>query len=109
MIGRCEQVFTEGYPLLQVLDRALLGRGTFYADLENKRLYICPRDGRDFAKRPPRVEASARQTLWLGRGAYIHLRGIRFRYAANMAQRGAVRIEGDHDVVEDCIFESMNA
>ena len=34
MIGRCEQVFILGYPLLQVLDRSGLGRGTFYVDLD---------------------------------------------------------------------------
>jgi hypothetical protein len=109
MIGRCEQVFILGYPLLQVLDRAGLSRGTFYVDLDAERLYVCPRDGMDLSKNPPRIESSARPLLWLSKGAYVHLRGIRFRFAANPAQQGAVRIEGDHGVVEDCVFESMNA
>ena len=109
MIGRCEQVFILGYPLLQVLDRAMLSRGTFYVDLDAKRIYVCPRDGADLSKKPPLVESSARPLLWRSKGAYVHLRGIRFRYAANMAQQGAVQIEGDHGVVEDCIFESMNS
>ncbi len=109
MIGRCEQVFILGYPLLQVLDRALLSRGTFYVDLEAKRIYVCPRDGVDLSKKPPLVESSARPLLWRSKGAYVHLRGIHFRFAANMAQHGAVQIEGDHGVVEDCVFESMNS
>jgi len=41
VIGRCEQVFVDGYLLLQVLDRSQLCRGTFYVDLEKQRLYIC--------------------------------------------------------------------
>jgi len=109
MIGRCEQVFILGYPLLQVLDRAVLSRGTFYVDLDAKRIYVCPRDGVDLSKKPLLVESSARPLLWRSKGAYAHLRGIRFRFAANMAQHGAVQIEGDHGVVEDCVFESMNS
>ena len=109
MIGRCEQVFILNYPLLQVLERGKLSRGTFYVDLDARRLYVCPRDNADLSKEPPRVEASARQLLWHGKGAHVHLRGIRFRYAANMAQHGAARFEGDHGVVEDCVFESMNS
>jgi hypothetical protein len=109
MIGRCEQVFILGYPLLQVLERWALGRGTFHVDLDARRIYVCPRDGADLTRRPPLVEASARPLLWRNNGDYVHLRGIRFRYAANMAQHGAVEIEGDHDVVEDCVVESTNA
>jgi hypothetical protein len=109
MIGRCEQVFIFGYPLLQVLDRARLSRGTFYVDLDAKRIYVCPRDGADLSKELPLVEASARQMLWRSKGAYVHLRGIRFRFAANMAQHGAAQFEGDRGVVEDCVFESMNS
>ncbi len=37
------------------------------------------------------------------------MRGLRFRYAANMAQQGAARFEGDHGVIEDCTFESTNS
>lgn len=109
MIGRCEQVFILNYPLLQVLERNSLSRGTFYVDLEAKRLYVCPRDDTDLSKNPLLVEASSRQLLWQNKGAYIHLRGLRFRYAANMAQHGAVEFEGGHGIVEDCVFESMNS
>ena len=109
MIGRCEQVFILGHPLLQVLDRGKLSRGTFYADLDARRIYVCPRDGMDLSKEPPLVEASSRLMLWRSKGAYVHLSGVRFRYAANMAQHGAALFEGDHGVVEDCVFESMNS
>jgi nitrous oxidase accessory protein NosD len=109
MIGRCEQVFILGYPLLQALDRKGLGRGTFYVDLDARRIYVCPRDGADLAHEPPLVEASVRQVLWHVKGEHVHLRGLRFRYAANMAQQGATRFEGDHGVIEDCIFESTNS
>jgi hypothetical protein len=88
MIGRCEQVFILGYPLLQVLDRNCLTRGTFYVDLEAEQLLVCPRDDTDLSRKPPRVEASARQLLWHSKGSHIHLRGLRFRYGANMAQHG---------------------
>ena len=110
MIGRCEQVFILGYPLLHVLDRAGLGRGTFYVDPGARRIFVCPRDGADLAREePPLVEASARQVLWHGKGRDVHVRGLKFRYAANMAQQGAARFEGDHGVIEDCGFESMNS
>lgn len=107
MIGRCEQVFALGLPLLHVLDRPSLTRGTFFVDAG--RLFVCPRDGADYSKEPPLVEASARQVIWHNKGAHIHLRGLRFRYAANMAQRGAVQFEGDNGLAEDCTFESTNS
>jgi hypothetical protein len=110
MIGRCEQVFVMGYPLLQVLDRAQLARGTFYVDLANQRIYVCPRDGVDLvADGSPIAEASAREVLWRTEGKHVHVRGFRFRYAANMAQHGAAVFEGDDGVIEDCTFESTNS
>ena len=109
MIGRCEQVFVRGFPLLQVFDRAALARGTFFADNDAQRLYVRSRDGADFSNEPPLVEASTRQTLWHSKGQHVQLRGVRFRYAANMAQQGAAQFAGDHGFVEDCVFESMNS
>jgi hypothetical protein len=107
MIGRCEQVFIAGYSLLQVLERGALSRGTFFVDLDGRRLHVCPRDGADLSREPPLVEASARDVLWQVKGQHVHLRGLHFRYAANMAQHGAAAFEGDHGVIEDCSFESM--
>ncbi|MBN2583690.1 MAG: right-handed parallel beta-helix repeat-containing protein [Planctomycetes bacterium] len=110
MIGRSEQVLIRGYSLLQVLRRDKLSRGTFYVDLEAKRLYVCPRDGSDLsARNAPPVEASSRSLLWLCKGAHVRLRGLRFRYAANMAQHGGAKFEGPGGVVEDCVFEQMNS
>jgi hypothetical protein len=109
MIGRCEQAFIMGYPLLQVLDRTGLRRGTFFVDLEARRIFVCPRDGVDLIKEPSLVEASARQIIWHVKGEHVHLRGLRFRYAANMAQQGAARFDGDHGVIEDCTFELTNS
>jgi hypothetical protein len=109
MIGRCEQVFIAGYPLLHVLERAAMSRGTFHVDLEGRRLYVCPRDGVELSKDAPLVEASARDVLWHVKGQHVHTRGLHFRYAANMAQHGAAIFEGDRGVVEDCSFESMNS
>lgn len=109
MIGRCEQVFVRGYSLLQVLERGQLGRGTFFVDLDAKRLYACPRDGSDLSKGETLVEASARALIWHSRGANVQVRGVRFRYAANMAQHGATLFEGARGVVEDCTFEATNS
>lgn len=108
-IGRCEQVFLQGYPLLQVLDRDRVAPGTFHVDLAEKRLYVCPANGADLAAGKGRVEASVRQVLWHSKGAHVHLRGLRFRYAANMAQRGAAIFEGAHGLIEDCVFERTNS
>ena len=42
LIGRCEQVFIDAYPLRQVLQRDKLSRGTFYVDLDARRLSSSP-------------------------------------------------------------------
>ena len=108
MIGRAEQVHVDNYPLLQVLDRQHLARGTFYADLANRRLYLHDRNGMDIIKQRSVVEASVRQQVWVCKANYVHTRGLRFRYAANTAQMGAVSIEGDYNVLEDCLVEHLN-
>ncbi|MFB3882391.1 MAG: right-handed parallel beta-helix repeat-containing protein [Armatimonadota bacterium] len=108
LIGRAEQVITDGYLLRQVLSRDKLSRGSFYVDLDAKLLYAWGYSNEPFDGRV-RIEASTRPTLWESRGAHIHLRGLRFRYAANHAQMGAAQFRGDHGVTEDCIFERTNA
>ena len=107
LIGRCEQVFVCGYPLLQVLDREHLSRGTFFVDLDAKRLYLWSRDNADLSKHVL-VEASVRSALWQCKGDHIRLRGVRFRHAANPAQHGAAKFHGSDNVIEDCIFEGAN-
>lgn len=108
MIGRAEQVFVQGYALHQVLRRDQLSRGTFFADLDAKRLYVWSAGDEDITQGGIKVEASTRSVLWRCTGDYVTLRGIRFRYAANMAQQGAGQFAGRHDTVEDCVFERTN-
>lgn len=109
LIGRCEQVFAEHDALRQVLGKDKLSRGTFFADLEGKRLYVWTADNADLSKGGARIEASVRQVLWRNKGAHVRVRGLQFRYAANMAQHGAVQMKGDNDVVEDCVVEYTNS
>ena len=109
MIGRAEQVFVAGYPLLQALGRGGLERGTFRVDLGKKRIYLRGRDDGDLSKDDVIVEASARDTVWQVNGDNVRVRGLRLRYAANMAQNGAGKFGGNSVVVEDCVFERMNS
>jgi hypothetical protein len=109
MVGRCEQVFVNGYPMLQVLERPKLSHGTFYVDLEGQRLYVWERANRDLLKSKLRVEASVRPVIWTSHGRHVQIRGLCFRYAANQAQHGGVKLVGDYGVAEDCVFERMNS
>lgn len=109
LIGRCEQVFVFGYPLRQVLDPSELARGTFYVDLSAKRLYARSADDRDLSNGDAIVEASARDVLLDCKGAFVTIKGIHFRYAANRAQEGAALFSGAHDVIEACTFERTNS
>jgi hypothetical protein len=109
LIGRCEQVFINGYALRQVLERDKLARGTFYIDLDGERLYVWNYDNQDVSSSKAMVEASVRDTILGIKGDYVTVKGIRFRYAANRAQHGAVEFTGNHLDVEDCVFEYTNA
>lgn len=107
LIGRCEQVIINNYLLRQVVAPAQLAPGTFFAEASNKSLLVWDIAGRDLNKL--RVEASVRQEIFRIEGDHVQLRGLRFRYAANMAQHGAVVLAGHHDVLEDCVIEEMNS
>lgn len=109
LIGRCEQVFVFGYPLRQVLDKSELARGTFYVDLSAKRLYARSADDRDLSHADAIVEASARGVVLDCVGAYVTIKGIHLRYAANRAQEGAALFHGAHDQIEACTFERTNS
>jgi hypothetical protein len=109
LIGRCEQVFINGYALRQVLERDKLARGTFHVDLDGEHLYVWSYDNQDVSGSKAMVEASVRDTVLAVKGDYVVIKGIRFRYAANRAQQGAVEFSGNHLAVEDCIFEYTNA
>lgn len=111
LIGRAEQVFIEGYPLLQVLKREQMARGTFFVDGEQQKLYVWASNNAKLDGNPdwaPKVEASVRGTLWEVRGDYVTTRGLRFRYAANQAQSAAAQFKGRGDEILDCVFERMN-
>lgn len=107
VIGRCEQVMVGGYLVRQVLSTNQLAPGTFFVDVAQQALHVWDLASRDLRKIP--VEASVRQELFRVEGDFVQLQGLRFRYAANMAQHGAVVLAGAHDVMEDCVIESMNS
>lgn len=50
-----------------------------------------------------------RAVTWHLAGDHVQLRGLRFRYAANHAQQGALEVTGKEALVQDCIFERTNA
>ena len=107
LIGRCEQVAIDGYLLRQVLEATQLAPGTFFVDSSNQVLQVWDPGSRDLNK--VLVEASVRQEVFRVDGDYVQLRGLHFRFAANMAQHGAVVLAGRHDTMEDCTIEGMNA
>ena len=108
-IGRAEQVFVQGRLLHQVLRREAMSRGSFYVDPAAKQLYVWSRDSRDLAASTVPIEASVRSVIWTNGGNWVHLSGLRFRYCANPAQQGAVRIYGHNNWIEDCTFEHANS
>jgi hypothetical protein len=107
LIGRCEQVAMDGYLVRQVLSDGQLAPGACSVGVTNKLLLVWDIGSRDLNK--AYVEASVRQEVFLSEGNHVQLRGLRFRYAANMAQHGAVVVAGRHGVLEDCVIEAMNA
>ncbi len=107
LIGRCEQVAVDGYLLRQVLAADQLAPGAFFADTSNQVLQVWDAGGRDLNK--VYVEASARPEIFRVEGDHVQLRGLHFRFAANMAQHGAVVLGGSYDTLEDCALEEMNS
>ncbi|HUC84632.1 MAG TPA: right-handed parallel beta-helix repeat-containing protein, partial [Candidatus Acidoferrales bacterium] len=107
LIGRCEQVAVDGYLLRQVLDAGQLAPGSFWVDVTNRLLSVWDAGNRDLNH--VRVEGSTRSEICEVAGNYLELAGLHFRFAANMAQHGAVVLSGTHDVLQDCVMEDMNA
>jgi hypothetical protein len=107
LLGRCEQVAIDGYLLRQVLEAKHSAPGTFFVDISNQVLQVWDSGSRDLNR--VWVEASVRQEVLRVDGDYVQLRGLHFRFAANMAQHGAVVLGGRHDTLEDCTIEGMNA
>ena len=107
LVFRTEQVMVQDYALKQVLSRAALTRGTFWIDSENKRLYAWSSSNEKLPER--RVEVSVRPLLMRVTGENVHVKGLRFRYAANPAQQSAADFRGAGGVIEDCVFERTNS
>jgi len=107
VIGRCEQVAVDRYLLRQVLEPGQLAPGSFFADVTNRLLLVWDAASRNLNH--ALVEASVRPEVLRVEGSQVHWRGFHFRYAANMAQHGAVVLAGRQDVLEDCVIEQMNA
>ena len=107
VIGRCEQVIIDNSLLRQVLERAQLAPGTFFVNVSNQVLEVWDAGSRDLSKLP--VEASVRQEILRVEASHVQVRGLVFRFAANMAQHGAVVLAGTHNLLEDCAIEQMNA
>jgi hypothetical protein len=107
LIGRCEQVAIDGYLLRQVLEASQLAPGTFFVDLSNHVLAVWDPGSRDLNK--VLAETSSRQEIFRVEGDYVQLRGLHFRFAANMAQHGAVILSGRQDTLEDCTIDRMNS
>jgi hypothetical protein len=107
LIGRCEQVAVNGYLLRQVLGAGQLAPGAFFVDVTNRTLLVWDSGSRDLNK--AYVEASVRQEIFCVEGEHVQLRGLRFRYAANIAQHGAVVLAGRYNTMEDCVVEAMNS
>jgi parallel beta-helix repeat protein len=97
----------DGQLLRQVLELGEMKPGTFCADpLQARALYVWLADGGGPSKH--KVAASVRPTLMHLTGSYIIVRNLRFLYACNSAQHGALVIEGAHNLVEDCVVEWTN-
>jgi len=111
LIGRCEQVIVDGRLLRQVERVEDLAAGTFCAEVQREVLYLWLPRGDDPGRHL--VEASVRPVCFgpgWGRQPRHHivLRGLTIRFAANMAQRGALFALGDGWLVEDCVVEWTN-
>ena len=107
LIGRAELVFVQDFALRQVLRAIASERGTFFVDEKARRLFAWGSANEDL--NGLRVEASVRSLSWDGHGDFVHLRGVRFRHAANAAQQAAAQFRGRGDIVEDCVFEQANS
>lgn len=110
LIGRCEQVICQAELLKQVERREEMPAGSFFADTDNKVLYVRLPGDRD--PNQAKVEASVRPVCFGPRGSravdHLRLRGLTVRYAANKAQYGALAVRGDYWLVEDCLVEWTN-
>jgi len=107
--GGVEQVFVNCVLLRKAPGLKELAEGTFFIDSGRKRLYLRAKRNPDEDRARLPVEGSTRSEIWVVPAAYVHTRGLRFRYAANRGQQGMAQFRGKNAVVEDCIFEWSNS
>jgi len=106
-VGRCEQVVVDGKLLRQVLRPDDLQPGTFLADpKDSKALYVWLTGDADPALTP--VNVATRDVLLSVRADNVAVTGLTLRWAANMAQHGALDLQGSHVTVSDCAIEWTN-
>lgn len=98
------QVIVDGTLLSQASTLPSMHPGTFFADPAHQRaLFIWLVDGNSPAKH--HIEASVRPELMSLTGNHIIVRNIVFRYASNVAQHAAVDLQGEHNLIENCVIE----
>lgn len=101
-----ERLLLNAVPLREVHRREDLADGTFYVDAGERQIYV--RSLRhDLTAPGTLVERVERSVVWDVEGDHVRLRGLRFRHNApsTSADAAALRVRGDHAVIEDCIFE----
>ena len=110
LAGRAEQVIVDGKLVAPVLTRSEMKPGTFCPDTTAKILYLWLADNGDPSAH--KVEAATRGLIfgtnpWIRPKGhdYLRVKGFTFRYCANFAQRGAVWLFGENDIIEDCTIE----
>jgi hypothetical protein len=109
-IGRTEQVFVDRYPLKQVFELRQLAPGTFYVDLDKGRLYLRDAKNTESAKYSGlHVEVATRTRILQVKADHVHIKGLRLRHSANIAQLGMASFHGANVLIEDCVFEQSSA
>jgi len=97
-----EQVIVDGRLLARAASLESMQAGTFFTDpIKDHALFLWLSDGSSPLRHT--VEASVRPLLLKITSNYIIVRNIRFRYASNLAQQGAVQVNGEHNYVENCV------
>ena len=124
-----EQAFSEGRLLQQVASYAeLRPRGTFFADFEKHRLYVCLAKGRNPNEVPTEVSTTLggwaiavggppnrhfwdREATGLeNQAAYIRIDGFTVRNISNARSMAAIHVRGlcDHILIENCDVQWAN-
>jgi hypothetical protein len=99
-----EEVIVDGRLLSRAASLESMRAGTFFADpVIQHAVFVWLPDGSSPSKHA--VEASVRPMLLEVTGSHIIVRNITFRYASNIAQRPAVDLEGEYNIIDNCLVE----